>query len=437
MVEKVFISPNRVRAYGNIVNMKTGDDFTLVNSELTVTTDTVDGAEMTVFSMECEAHISVSATNPYLLSGETTDIVAKLKKCLYKPLTNKNVTIEQSIFRDDGTTVSHNDDWVKYNPDNITITRGEEYTSVTGSNYRYGVPISNNCKIRVETRKPTASSGPLLSIWGYSTNPLSASQLLTFSVTEMGMTQGTFANIEMVVTSSSVTVTNLDNNTTITKEYNTSNNLIFNFWGTTFDYKNFKIYETINGVTDERGEFALHDVNVTDDTTFTATYGTVSATCKVEYCSFVDYATTSNHNDSWDGLTYMSRGTDGTTINNTGSGTLFERIKINNSTYPFSNGDFTVTLNILSVTGSDNRLRVIGATTCSGDPYAQVDYTLLSTSIGEFKMVYDSTNHTVKIYKDGALLVTNNRALCGNLNFNFRIPAGNSIKYKDLRIRAL
>lgn len=60
MVEKVFISPNRVRAYGNIVNMKTGDDFTLVNSELTVTTDTVDGAEMTVFQFEVEGGISIA-----------------------------------------------------------------------------------------------------------------------------------------------------------------------------------------------------------------------------------------------------------------------------------------------------------------------------------------------------------------------------------------
>ena len=148
-----------------------------------------------------------------------------------------------TVFNDDGTTKSHNDNWVKYNPNNITITRGEEYTSVTGSNYRYGVPISNDCKIKVETRKTTSSTGNLLTIWTYSSNPLSASQLLLFSVTEMGMTQGTFANIEMTVTPTTVTVKNLDNDTTITKEYSTSNNLIFNFWGTTFDYKNFKVTE--------------------------------------------------------------------------------------------------------------------------------------------------------------------------------------------------
>ena len=96
MVEKVFISPNRVRAYGNIVNMKTGDDFTLVNSELTVTTDTVDGAEMTVFSMECEPHISLTATNPYMLSGETTDLVVSLVNAFGSPLSGKTVTVTGS-----------------------------------------------------------------------------------------------------------------------------------------------------------------------------------------------------------------------------------------------------------------------------------------------------------------------------------------------------
>ena len=102
MVEKVFISPNRVRAYGNIVNMKTGDDFTLVNSELTVTTDTVDGAEMTVFSMEVTPYIQLTATNPYLVSGETTDLVVSLVNVFGSPISGKTVTVTGS----DGSSYS-------------------------------------------------------------------------------------------------------------------------------------------------------------------------------------------------------------------------------------------------------------------------------------------------------------------------------------------
>ena len=151
MVEKVFISPNRVRAYGNIINMKTGDDFTLVNSELTVTTDTVDGAEMTVFSIEVEPHISLTATNPYMLSGETTDLVVSLVNEFGSPVRGKTVTV-------------------------------------------------------------TGSDGSLY-----------------------------------------------------------------------------------NGITNSQGIYTLYNVEVSSDTTFTATYGTVTASCTVEYCTFVDYMTIKNN----------------------------------------------------------------------------------------------------------------------------------------------
>lgn len=233
-----------------------------------------------------DAVISISASRPYLLSGEKTDLIVRLADGLGQPLANKSVSIsdgtsvysgitnnqgvyklydvsvsgdttftatyssvsdsvrvELCSFIDYAVTSNHNDDWVKFNPSNQTLTRGEAYTSSSGGNYRYGTTITKSCKIRCEARKTTQSTGTLLSIWTYSSNPTSASQLLTFTVTEMRMTQGTFANIEMVVTSSSVTVTNLDNNTTITKEYSTTYNLEFNFWGTTFDYRNFRIVE--------------------------------------------------------------------------------------------------------------------------------------------------------------------------------------------------
>ena len=249
----------------------------------------LDMAEMITNSNlkgSADTMISIAASRPYLLSGEKTDLIVTLKNGLGVPLANKSVTVsdgtssysgitnnqgvyklydvsvigdttftatystvsdsvrvELCSFIDYAVTSNHNDDWVKYNSSNQTLTRGEAYTSSSGSSYRYGTTITKSCKIRCETRKTTQSTGTLLSIWTYNSNPTSASQLLTFSVTEMGMTQGTFANIEMVVTSSSVTVTNLDNNTTITKEYSTTKNLEVNFWGTIFDYRNFRIVE--------------------------------------------------------------------------------------------------------------------------------------------------------------------------------------------------
>lgn len=62
---------------------------------------------------------------------------------------------------------------------------------------------------------------------------------------------------------------------------------------------------TVNGVTDEKGEFALYDVSITDDTTFTASYGTETATCLVEYCTYVNYLVDNEH----DANSYYGTGT--------------------------------------------------------------------------------------------------------------------------------
>ena len=136
MVEKVFISPNRVRAYGNIVNMKTGDDFTLVNSELTVTTDMVDGAEMTVFSMEVEPYITVTATNPYMVSGETTDLVVTLQNVFGSPLSGKTVTVS------DGTSVYSGitDNNGTYTKTGVSVSQDTTFTA-TYSNVSDSVTI--------------------------------------------------------------------------------------------------------------------------------------------------------------------------------------------------------------------------------------------------------------------------------------------------------
>jgi len=56
---------------------------------------------------------------------------------------------------------------------------------------------------------------------------------------------------------------------------------------------------TYNGTTNTDGNFTIYNVSISADTTFTATYGTISATCKVEYYRFVDYAVKNNHNSNY------------------------------------------------------------------------------------------------------------------------------------------
>ena len=74
--------------------------------------------------------------------------------------------------------------------------------------------------------------------------------------------------------------------------------------------KNFVIYENITGVTDGKGEFALYDVSVTDNTIFTASYGTVNSNeVTIYHCIYRDYATSDNKSN------YYINGSGGTTLN--------------------------------------------------------------------------------------------------------------------------
>ena len=55
---------------------------------------------------------------------------------------------------------------------------------------------------------------------------------------------------------------------------------------------------TITGTTNIDGEFIIYDKTVSEDTTFTATYGNISDSITVELCDMVDYAVTNNNNSS-------------------------------------------------------------------------------------------------------------------------------------------
>ena len=297
MVEKVFISPNRVRAYGNIMNMKTGDDFTLVNSELTVTTDTVNGAEMTVFSMEVEPYITVTATNPYMLSGETTDLVVSLVNAFGSPLSGKTVTIS------DGTSV-------------------------------------------------------------------------------------------------------------------------------------------YSGITNNQGIFTLLDIGVTGDTTFTATYGTVSATCLVEYCTFVDYAVKDNHNHN-----YLNQaGTSTITITEADEYKEFKTISTtagnvyigsSTSSTGFDVGDtWTIIWDKLYIDGYNVAFQCYNGSTTVGISST----TLLShnSDFQELKFVCDGSS--IKAYVDGVYKTQTNYTSTGHgyLRINLNNNNGASqvtFRAKNIRIK--
>lgn len=154
---------------------------------------------------------------------------------------------------------------------------------------------------------------------------------------------------------------------------------------------------------------------------------------KADYL-FVDNGTITSHNDNWDNLQYMTRTENGTIINNTGGGVLFERIVFNGMAYPFVNDDFTIEFEIVENNSSTIRFRIIGQTTCEGEQYAQLDTTFGNKETGRFKFVYDSTNNTVTRYKNGTYVNTRTHSFCGNISLQFRLESGASIKYKDFKV---
>ena len=54
-----------------------------------------------------------------------------------------------------------------------------------------------------------------------------------------------------------------------------------------------------NGITNNQGIFTVYDISVSSNTTFTATYGSVSDSCLVEYCVYVDYGVATEHSEHY------------------------------------------------------------------------------------------------------------------------------------------
>lgn len=169
-----------------------------------------------------DAIIHISASRPYLLSGEKTDLIVTLHNGVGTPLANKSVTISDGtslysgitnnlgiftlydvevsdtitmftatyntvtdvvlvyncIFTDYGITSKHNENWVNNNS-NITVTRNDMYTtltpSVNSSQNRYDVPTVPNQPFVIEFDKHNTSMAGAYILIGNTTIQFSSS----------------------------------------------------------------------------------------------------------------------------------------------------------------------------------------------------------------------------------------------------------------------
>ena len=398
----------------------------------------------TNFRGSSDVNLKIGANRPYLLSGESTDVIVKLENGLCEPLKNKNVVVRQSVFRDGGVTGNKNTNWTNYS-NRLTVTVGSDGTLLTkGSSNGYYF-VNNSafaysdyvCEFDIVDIKGQC-------YWYHQASSTSAQDVINFASYNVNG-----KHIKIISQDGTLKVYADGNQIGSDISLTTSTPFEMGFRINTHQtderylkYKNFIVYDILTGVTDGKGEFALYDVSVTDDTTFTATYGTETASCLVEYCDFVDYAVTNNKNNTW--------------YNNTGgiitvddSGTTFTSIPHQNGTHwtcgycpssttsrnPFSY-PIIVEFDILHWTDS-------GSIWIKSDLGNRTSFNRELNHIGSRARIEIGTTST-KIYIDGTLVSTKTYTQpstygieIGYYTAKSNFPTAPSLKFANLSIRPL
>ena len=290
-MEKITITPQMVRGLGDIAETKTTNDYT--GATIHQTTSIIGGVETPIFSFNND-NLTIVASNPYMMTGETTDLTITLKNGLGEPLPNKTVT--------------------------VTGTDSSSYSGITNSN----------------------------------------------------------------------------------------------------------------------GVFALYNISVSADTTFTATYSNVSATVKVEYCTFVDYAVTGNANSNYSvgsaitktvGQNYTTLSTDSA---NSSTGRTY-------STTSFS-GNIELLLEVDKGDANTNWAFYIGFRASSNHSLVK----LLANGWRYIKVQRNSGTCTAYISTDGnsweAMAMDSDNVGAADVNLELYIytnTSGKAVKFKNVRVKAL
>ena len=223
--------------------MKTGDDFTLVNSELTVTTDMVDGAEMTVFQFEVEGGISIA-----LVSSSSTCYVGD------------NVLLTATVLEDS----------VPVEAAEVTFKVGETVlgTDETDANgvatYTYAASTVGSFSF---TASYQTSTSPVVSVSVNHSYSLAFSQATYTASGGSATLECTLLEDNVAKTGASITVTGTDSS-------------------------------TYTATTNSGGVASVTVTGISASTVFTATYQGATATCTVTVQTYGFYDDASADNSS-------------------------------------------------------------------------------------------------------------------------------------------
>lgn len=198
-----------------------------------------------------------------------------------------------------------------------------------------------------------------------------------------------------------------------------------------------------SGITNNQGIFTVYDISVSSNTTFTATYGTISDSCLVEYCVWVDYGVSTRHSDHYyytsneGSVTITDNGTK--VLNTTGNTTFvylspvpLDQTVSGNNRYKW-NAPLAIEFDITESSGTANnetQVQVYSLTTggnCDADIY--------SNDTGHWRIeMYD--NNTQKIYLNGMLKKSTSLTLT-DARIGLRAKNSKYLIYKNFRVKSL
>ena len=79
-MEKIIVQPAKVRGLGNIVDIKTVNDFTPYDSKITSASETINGVTTTVYTLTGDlGGITLTVTKQYVAENDTITLTAQLR----------------------------------------------------------------------------------------------------------------------------------------------------------------------------------------------------------------------------------------------------------------------------------------------------------------------------------------------------------------------
>ena len=325
MVEKIIITPEKVRAYGNVVSPHTLNDYETYNSSLSEGTATINNRTMTVYTGTYEPptiNVTLSASSNTVNIGASITLTATVTDEDDEPMENATVT-----FKVDGSTIdtaSTNSSGVATLSYTCNTAGSLSFTASVGSSTSTAATVTvnklststslstsgNNVLVGTSvtlTATVTSSSTPIEGLTvtfkdgnntlsssltnssGVATYTSSSLSVATHSITAVVTETSTYATS----TSSSVSVVVYDHSYSLAFSSSTytatsgsatlsvtllDNNVAVSGATVSVAGSDSSLY---SGITNSSGTASVTVSNISSDTTFTASYSGATATCTV------------------------------------------------------------------------------------------------------------------------------------------------------------